>query len=82
MKTRMVTFLEKVKYFSKNQFWFQKKLNTENALLDFFGMVYEGMNEGNFCAGLFVDVMKAFDTVDHEILLEKMFKAGMRGVAH
>lgn len=40
-------------------------MNTENALLDFFGKVYEGVNDGDFCAGLFVDVMKAFDTVDH-----------------
>lgn len=82
IKSRLVNFLEQNKFFSKNQFGFQKKMNTENALLDFFGKVYEGVNDGDFCAGLFVDVMKAFDTVDHSILLEKMFKAGVRGIAH
>lgn len=82
LKTRLVNFLENEGFFSKNQFGFQKKLNTENALLDFFGKVFEGMNDGDFCAGLFVDVMKAFDTVDHSILLDKMCKAGIRGVAN
>ncbi|KAG8260198.1 hypothetical protein J6590_102171 [Homalodisca vitripennis] len=32
--------------------------------------VYTGMNEGKVCAGLFVDVMKAFDTVDHRYIDE------------
>lgn len=82
LKSRLVNFLEKEGFFSKNQYGFQKNTNTENALLDFFGKVYEGINDGNFCAGIFVDVMKAFDTVDRTILLEKMYKAGIRGVAY
>jgi hypothetical protein len=43
---------------------------------------YAGINEGKYCAGLFVDVMKAFDTVDHEVLLSRLYDAGVRGVAH
>lgn len=42
---------------------------------------YVGINESKVCAGTFVDVMKGFDAVDHDILLHLMNVAGTRGVA-
>ncbi len=42
--------------------------------------VYESVNKGKCCAGIFIDVMKAFDTVDHGVLLTKMYDAGVRGI--
>ncbi len=81
VKVRLVNFLSKQNFFCKKQYGFQSKLNTSAALLDFMSQVYTGVNEGKVCAGLFVDVMKAFDTVDHRILLSRMHDAGIRGVA-
>lgn len=81
VKVRVITFLNKHNFFSKNQFGFQSGLNTGSAVIEFMSQTYTGINEGQMCAGIFVDVMKAFDTVDHEILLNKLNLAGIRGVA-
>lgn len=82
VKVRVIKFLNKHNYFSKNQYGFQSGLNTGDAVLDFMSKVYTGKNEGKICAGIFVDVMKAFDTVDHVILLNRMRLAGIRGIAY
>lgn len=80
IKTRLVNFLEKKYYFSKNQFGFRQKLSTNTALLHFMGEAYSGINEGKHCAGMFIDVMKAFDTVDHTTLLKRLHESGVRGL--
>lgn len=80
VKVRIVSFLEKNKYLSENQFGFRQKLSTTSALLRFMGEVYTGINEGKQCSGMFIDVMKAFDTVDHATLLLRLQEAVVRGV--
>jgi hypothetical protein len=80
IKIRLVGFLEKKNYFSKNQYGFRQKLSTNTALLNFMTEVYRGVNEDKQCAGIFVDIMKAFETVDHGILLGRLQEAGVRGV--
>lgn len=79
VKIRLVNFLENRNYFSKNQFGFRSKMNTSNALSHFMTQVYQETNKGKCCAGIFIDIMKAFDTVDHQILLTKLHDAGIRG---
>lgn len=49
---------KKIFFFSKNQFHFREKFNANDALLQFMSHVYNGINEGKFCSGSFVDLIK------------------------
>ena len=44
--------------------------------------VSQALNEGNYCIAVFLDLRKAFDVCDHEILLKKLEKMGIRGIAY
>lgn len=82
MKIRLLQFLEHTSFFSENQFGFRKGKNTETALVNFMERVSYGINNGMCVSGLFLDIAKAFDTVEHDILLSKLYKCGVRGVAY
>lgn len=80
VKTRMLQFMNQYEFLSEKQFGYMENLNTEDALLQFLTPIYEDLNDNKKVAGLFVDITKAFDTVDHSLLLEKLLHAGFRGV--
>lgn len=81
MKEKLLKFLNNNGFFSKNQYGFRSGLNTETALLDFTTNLANGINNGKCVSGLFLDIKKAFDTVNHTILLDKLNNCGVRGVA-
>jgi hypothetical protein len=78
---RLVTYLSNIKFLSEHQFGFQRGKSTEDALINFTNQIYNSLNNSNKTTGLFVDFMKAFDLVNHNILLGKLESAGIRGVA-
>lgn len=82
MKKRMLDFLNKTRFFSLNQFGFRLGLSTEVALLSFMDKVNNGLNDGKYVSGLFIDIKKAFDTVNHDILLNKLYNCGFRGMTY
>ena len=82
IKKRMVAFLVKNSFFSQNQFGFREGMSTEDALLDFCTHIHQSLDKKRVCASFFVDITKAFDMVDHRILLSKLYVIGFRGSMH
>ena len=61
------------------QYGFRKLYSKTLALIKFTDNKMKYLDQGNYCISIFVDMTKAFDTVDHDILLEKMNRYGIRG---
>ena len=51
------------------------------ALLDMYNKASESLDKGNYSVGLFIDLSKAFDTIDQDILCRKLEFYGVRGIA-
>ena len=80
ISSRLTSFLRKFNLLSKKQFGFQKGLSTVDALIEFSEFNYNVLNNRNHVINILVDFTKAFDTVNHDILLGKMHRYGIRGV--
>ena len=68
--------------FSPLQFGFQQQYSTYFALIHLTESIKEALDQGKYCFGIFVDLQKAFDTVDHNNLMGKLKHYGIRGVAY
>ena len=62
-----------------NQFGFRQKHSTAHSLIDITEQIKESIDKGKFGCGIFIDLKKAFDTVNHQILLTKLEHYGVRG---
>ena len=82
MHERIYSFLEKHKCIYELQFGFRSKHSTGHALTDLTEAIRKAMDESSFAVGVFIDLQKAFDTVDHEVLLSKLNHYGIRGIAN
>ena len=79
MHKRLYAFLELHKVLFENQFGFRKGNSTSHALIQITEQIKESLENGKVGCGIFIDLRKAFDTVNHEILLKKMEHYGVRG---
>ena len=64
------------------QFGFRQKFSTAHALINLTEKIRKTLDEGYIGCGIFVDLQKAFDTVDHQILLAKLNHYGIPGVSN
>lgn len=81
INARLVNFLNKYHVVSNSQYGFQKGKSTEMALLLIKNEILKNMENKLFIVGLFIDLKKAFDCVNHNILLSKLHDYGIRGIA-
>ena len=74
------TFLENNNIIAKNQSGFRRNHSTETSLLQSTETWLKSMDQGQINGVIFLDLKKAFDTVDHQILLSKLQAYGIRGL--
>ena len=78
---RTLRFLINCNILSNFQFGFRKQHSTTHALLAFIDKVAHALDDASHTIGVFLDFSKAFDTIDHDILLYKLSHYGIRGTA-
>ena len=61
------------------QFGFQRNNSSEHAIIQLYDQICESFEQNKFTLGVFIDFSKAFDTVDHKILIEKLLHYGVNG---
>ena len=76
---RMNGFITKNNILSPIQFGFRKAKNTSLAILTLFKEFLTAFNKKHYCIALFLDLRKAFDIVDRNILVNKLSRYGFRG---
>ena len=77
--TYVIEFLEDNSVFYNYQFGFRKSHSTSHAIITLVERVSKALDMGKYVVGVFLDLKKAFDTVDHTILLRKLEQYGIRG---
>ena len=80
MHNRLYNLLTEHNILAMNQFGFRKNYSTFLALMDLVDNISKNIDEGNYSIGIFLDLSKAFDMIDHIILLDKLCRYGIRGV--
>ena len=80
MYRRLMAYLEINGILCDSQYGFREKHSTEHTLIDIVNQIQSHFDKGMLSCGVFIDFKKAFDTIDHCILLQKLYHYGIRGI--
>ena len=81
MVVRLTTYLELHEIIYPNQFGFRQGYSTSHSLISITETIKKTLDNNNYGCGVFIDLRKAFDTVNHGILLQKLEHYGIRDSA-
>ena len=79
---QLYSFLEKFKLLNPNQFGFRKNKSTTQAVLNTLEYIYNKLDQSFTVISIFLDFSKAFDCLDHNLLLTKLYHLGIRGLPY
>ena len=78
MYDRLFKYLSENSILYEKQFGFQISHSTEHAILLLVNQLYQSFDESKCTLGIFINLRKAFDTVDHKILTKKLSYMGSK----
>ena len=78
VRDRVIKYIDRVKILNKSQFGFRSKHSTNHAIINLTESTIESLEKGMKVGGTYLDIAKAFDCVNHDILLRKLEYYGFR----
>ena len=78
MYNRLHEYLLQNNLLYEKQFGFQASNSTEHAVMQLISKILDAFNENKYTLSIFIDLSKAFDTEDHDILLKKLDMYGIK----
>ena len=79
---RMISFITAFSIFTPAQYGFRSGRSTTQAITKLLSYVIKAYHHKNYCVCFFLDLKKAVDSINHEVLFKKLFHYGFRGSSH